>query len=348
MSSLASFDSAPACDRLHTLLAEKPYLVADGAMGTNLFALGLQTGDAPELWNIDHPERLIDLHGRMVSAGADIILTNSFGGTRHRLKLHDAQDRVSELNSAAARLARQVADAAGRPVLVAGSMGPTGEIMEPIGALSTDDAVAAFREQAEALAAGGADMIWIETMSSREEAEAAIEAARGTALPIVCTMTFDTNGRTMMGVTPEAAIAFYRDHEPGLAACGANCGNGFGELIAAVAGMHQAGTSHDPVLVAKGNCGIPEFVDGEIRYSGTPELMMTYARMACDAGARIIGGCCGSTPEHVRAIVEALDGYVPGDAPNLDGIRDTLGLNRAAGVDDGARPARARRSRRRS
>ncbi len=317
-------------------------------MGTNLFALGLQTGDAPELWNVDHPERLIDLHGRMVAAGADIILTNSFGGTRHRLKLHDAQDRVGELNRAAAQLARRVADAAGRPVLVAGSMGPTGEIMEPIGALSTEDAVAAFRDQAEALAEGGADMIWIETMSSREEAEAAIEASRGTGLPIICTMTFDTNGRTMMGVTPEEAITFYRDHEPGLAACGANCGNGFGELIAAVAGMHRAGTKGDPVLVAKGNCGIPEFVDGEIRYSGTPELMKTYARMASDAGARIIGGCCGSTPDHVRAIVEALDGYVPGNAPDLDGIRDTLGLNRAAGVDDGERPARSRRSRRRS
>lgn len=317
-------------------------------MGTNLFALGLQTGDAPELWNVDHPERLIDLHSRMVAAGADIILTNSFGGTRHRLKLHEAQDRVGELNTAAARLARQVADAAGRPVLVAGSMGPTGEIMEPIGALAADDAIDAFRDQAEALAAGGVDIIWIETMSSQEEAEAAIQGSRGTGLPIICTMTFDTNGRTMMGVTPEAAIEFYRDHEPGLAACGANCGNGFGELIAAVTGMHRAGSSNDPVLVAKGNCGIPEFVDGEIRYSGTPEVMMTYARMAADAGARIIGGCCGSTPDHVRAMVEALDGYVPGEPPSLDGIRDTLGLNRAAGVDDGERPARARRSRRRS
>jgi 5-methyltetrahydrofolate--homocysteine methyltransferase len=245
-------------------------------------------------------------------------------------------------------LARQVADAAPCPVLVAGSMGPTGEILEPVGSLSAADAADAFREQAEALAEGGADMLWVETMSSREEAHAAIDGARDCGLPIVCTMTFDTNGRTMMGLTPEAAIDFYSNHDPALAACGANCGNGFGELIAAVAGMSRTGIEAGPILVAKGNCGIPEFVDGEIRYTGTPELMKTYARMARDAGARIIGGCCGSTPDHIRAIVEALDGYEPGPLPDLDGIDEKLGLNRAAAVPEGERRERGRRGRRRS
>ena len=348
MTDLVSFESVAVCDRLPSLLDDRPCLVADGAMGTNLFALGLQTGDAPELWNVEQPDRVIDLHRCMADAGADIILTNSFGGTRHRLKLHQAHGRVGELNSAAARLARRVSDGANRPLLVAGSMGPTGEILEPIGALAFDDAVVSFREQAEALTEGGVDLLWIETMSSREEAQAAIDGGRDCGLPIICTMTFDTNGRTMMGLTPEAAIDFYRHRDPALAACGANCGNGFGELIAAVAGMNRAGAGTGPTLVAKGNCGIPEFVDGEIRYTGTPDLMKTYARMARDAGARIIGGCCGSTPEHIRAIVEALDGYEPGVLPDLAGIDEKLGLNRAAAVDPGERRDRQHRRRRRS
>jgi len=345
MTEPVSFAGVAVRDRLARLLETKPCLVADGAMGTNLFALGLETGDAPELWNVEHPDRIIVLHQRMVDAGADIILTNSFGGSRHRLKLHGAEGRVRELNGAAARLAREVADRAPRPVLVAGSMGPTGEILEPVGSLPAAEAVDAFREQAEVLAAGGADMLWVETMSSREEAQAAIDGARSCGLPIVCTMTFDTNGRTMMGLTPEAAIDFYSHRDPALAACGANCGNGFGELIAAVAGMRRAGGDSGPVLVAKGNCGIPEFVDGEIRYTGTPELMKTYARMARDAGARIIGGCCGSTPEHIRAIVEALKDYEPGPVPDLTGIDERLGLNRAAAVAGEGRE-RTRRSRR--
>ena len=338
-----TFESLPRHERIGHLLAVRPYLVADGATGTNLFARGLETGDAPELWNDDHPERILEHHQAMIEAGSDIILTNSFGGTRHRLKLHKAETRAAALNRRAAALAREVAEAAPRPILVAGSIGPTGEIIEPIGALAKDDAVAAFREQAEALAVGGADLIWIETMSSKEEAGAAIEGAAGCGLPIVCTMTFDTNGRTMMGLTPEAVAGFYDSCEPRLAACGANCGNGFGELVAAVAGIAGAcGT--DRVLVAKANCGVPQYVDGEIRYTGTPELMKTYARFARDAGARIIGGCCGSTPQHIAALVEALDGYDPGPRPSLEAIDGALGLNRVA-VPEGSR--RERRSRRR-
>src|SRR6202048_2291981 len=144
-------------DRLTSLLAQRPWLLADGATGSNLFDRGLQSGDAPERWNAEHPERIADLHRAFVEAGADIILTNSFGGTRHRLKLHKAEDRVAELNGKAARIARSEADRAGRVVLVAGSMGPTGEILEPLGPLSQDAARGAFAEQAAALAQGGAD-----------------------------------------------------------------------------------------------------------------------------------------------------------------------------------------------
>ncbi|MBC6441069.1 MAG: betaine--homocysteine S-methyltransferase [Rhodospirillales bacterium] len=337
--------SLPHDARLGHLLAERDVLIADGATGTNLFARGLETGDAPELWNVDHPDRVLDHHRCMVEAEADIILTNSFGGTRNRLKLHQAHDRVTELNLAAARLARQIADAADHPVLVSGSMGPTGEIMVPVGELTHEEATAAFGEQAAALAEGGADMIWIETMSSEEEARAAIEGSESSGLPIVCTMTFDTNGRTMMGVTPEGAANFFGASQPRLAACGANCGNGFGELVAAVAGIGAA-CEADRVLIAKANCGLPEYVDGEIRYSGTPEIMRTYARLARDAGARIIGGCCGSTPEHVAAMADELRGYVPGERPDLAVIESVLGLNRVAPPPDAE--GRKRRSRRRT
>ncbi len=335
----------PHDQRLGHLLSECDVLVADGAVGTNLFALGLETGDSPELWNVDHPDRVIRHHQAMVDARADIILTNTFGGTRNRLKLHKSDDRVAELNTAAVRLARQVADGADHPVLVAGSMGPTGEIMEPAGTLTPEAAISAFTEQAAALAAGGVDVLWIETISCEEEAAAAIDGAARTGLPIVCTMTFDTNGRTMMGVTPEAAAVFYTSAWPELAAFGANCGNGFGELVAAVAGIDVACDS-DRVLVAKANCGIPEYVDGDIRYTGTPEMMKSYARLARDAGARIIGGCCGSTPAHIAALVEALDGYPRGARPTLEAIDATLGLSWAAPRLDGE--GRQRRSRRRA
>src|SRR6202166_2793879 len=205
-------NTLPNTDRLTTLLAERPWLLADGATGSNLFDRGLQSGDAPELWNSEHPERIGLLHRAFVEAGADIILTNTFGGTRHRLKLHKAEDRVAELNEKAAGIARSEADRARRTVLVGGSMGPTGEILEPLGPLSLDAAREAFAEQATALARGGADILWIETMSSIEETEAAIRGARTTGLPIVATLSFDTNGRTMMGVTPSELAGLHRKH----------------------------------------------------------------------------------------------------------------------------------------
>ncbi|MFI4891332.1 MAG: betaine--homocysteine S-methyltransferase [Steroidobacterales bacterium] len=333
-------------DRLTALLAQRPWLLADGATGSNLFDRGLQSGDAPELWNADHPDRIADLHRCFIQAGADIILTNSFGGTRYRLKLHKAEARVAELNEKAARIARTEADRAGRTVLVAGSMGPTGEILEPIGPLNADAAREAFAEQAAALSKGGADILWIETMSSVEETEAAIAGARTAGLPVVATLSFDTNGRTMMGITPADLAGLQRKH--GLAACGSNCGVGPSELVACMVNLATA-AEPSAVLVAKANCGIPQFIDGAIRFNGTPALMAEYACMSYDAGARIIGGCCGTTPEHLRAMREALEKHVRGPSPDLAMIEARLGaistgasaqlrgqLDRQAGAAPGA------------
>ncbi|MFQ5783361.1 MAG: betaine--homocysteine S-methyltransferase [Alphaproteobacteria bacterium] len=334
-------------DLLARLLREKPYLIADGAMGTSLFALGLETGDSPEPWNDTHPDRVAAVHQGFVDAGADIVLTNSFGGSRHRLKLHRAEDRVGELNETAARIACEVARTAGRDIVVAGDIGPTGELFEPLGPLTRSEGEDAFGEQARALAAGGADVIWIETMSSPEELAAAVAGAAPTGLPIVCTMTFDTAGRTMMGVTPEEAAAFCRGLDPAPIAYGANCGNGPAELVNAVVGLGRA-AGPDDVLVAKGNCGIPDYVDGAIRYSGTPEIMARYAHMARDAGARIIGACCGSTPEHLGAMVAALEDYKPEPAPGVGEIEANLGpLASPAARRGGGRAAPQHRRRRR-
>ncbi|MBI1779348.1 MAG: betaine--homocysteine S-methyltransferase [Proteobacteria bacterium] len=306
------------------LLQIRPYLVADGAMGTNLFSQGLMSGEAPELWNVDHPERVARVHRGFVEAGSDIVLTNSFGGTRQRLKLHNAQDRVIELNRAAARIARGVADAAGRKVIVGGSIGPTGELFQPLGALSHADAVAAFAEQAQGLAEGGVDVLWIETMSAREEVAAAAEAAAATGLPIVTTMSFDTNARTMMGVTPADFARFTHTLGTRPAAFGANCGVGPGELLDSVLLMAGAAAADD-VIIAKGNCGVPQYMDGAIHYSGSPEQMATYARLALDAGARIIGGCCGSSYEHLAAIAGALKAHRKGEGPAIAEVERAFG-----------------------
>ena len=318
-------EAPPMSDILHTLLAERGYLVADGATGTNLFDAGLTTGAPPELWNVDHPERITDLHRRMIGAGADIILTNSFGGNRYRLAMHGDEDRVAELNAAAARIAREAADAATRPVIVAGSMGPTGDIFAPLGTLEAADARDGFAEQARALADGGADVLWVETMSSQEEMEAAAMGAAETGLPVVATMTFDTKGRTMMGIKPEDSIRMAHRLDSPLAAFGSNCGIGPSALVASIVSIVGNAEAGD-VIVAKGNCGIPVMGDDmQIHYSGTPEVMAAYARMARDAGARIIGGCCGTTPAHLKAIADALRDYQPGPRPERADIEAALG-----------------------
>lgn len=306
-------------------LNEKETLLADGATGTNLFARGLQSGDAPELWNVDEPDKISSHYRSFIDAGSDIVLTNTFGGTRYRLKLHNAQDRVDELNIAAVRLLKAEIEASGRDVVIAGSIGPTGEILAPLGDLQPEDAEAAFAEQALALKEGGADVLWIETMSSREEVELAVKGAGKAGLPIVFTMSFDTNGRTMMGVGASDLVDINNHLHPGAHACGTNCGVGAAEVVAAVMNIKSVANGSDPVIVAKANCGIPEFVDGEIVYNGTPEIMASYAVMARDAGARIVGGCCGTSPEHVAAMRRALDSTPAGKAPDLDEVIRVLG-----------------------
>ena len=319
------------------------FVLADGAIGTNLFAKGLETGDAPELWNVDEPEKVLELHREFVEAGADILLTNSFGANEFRLKLHDAQERVDVLNREAVRLAKMAASEADKPVFVAGSLGPTGELFMPLGALSYDDAFAAFQAQAMAIKDAGADCLWIETMSSAEEMEAAVKAAQTTALPVFATMTFDTAGRTMMGILPSA----YAEQASALSldAFGANCGIGPAELLDTVQGFATVKT--DAFVIAKGNCGIPEYVEGAIHYHGTPELMAQYAICAKAAGAQIIGGCCGTSPAHLRAMREALDTMPADMVLTAQDIEARLGKPWAnlpqSEPGDGAKPSRGRR-----
>jgi methionine synthase I (cobalamin-dependent) len=287
------------------LLAAGGPVVADGAMGTMLMANGLEFGDPPELWNLEHPEIIRRVQRGYLDAGAQVVLTNTFGGSRLRLELHGRADRVEQLNRTAAVLARVEADAAGRPAIVAGDIGPSGQIMAAIGGtLTPEEARDVFAEQARALVAAGVDAIWVETMSDLSEAIAAIQGAHDAAprLPVIATMSFDTRGHTMMGVSPERAAEALLD--AGAAAVGGNCGNGPEELVPVIEKMRAA--FPDAVLVAKGNVGAPQLVGMDVTYPTTPETMAGFAIRFRDAGATIIGACCGSTPPHLRAMAEAL------------------------------------------
>jgi methionine synthase I (cobalamin-dependent) len=282
-------------------------ILADGAMGTMLFAEGLQFGDAPEVWNVDHPDVVRRVHRGYVDAGSSIVLTNTFGGNRLRLELHGRQDRVAELNRTAAVLARIEAAGADRPVLVAGDIGPSGQIMATLGGTLTPElAREVFAEQAAALAAGGVDLFWVETMSDLAEISAAVLGIRDVApsAPVIATMSFDTRGRTMMGVTPEQAAATLL--ELGVDAVGGNCGNGPDELVPVIEKMRAA--HPDAVLVAKANAGIPQLVGMEARYLMEPAAMAAFATRFRAAGATVVGACCGSTPAHLAAMHAVLDG----------------------------------------
>ncbi|MCA3443516.1 MAG: betaine--homocysteine S-methyltransferase [Rhodobacter sp.] len=334
-------------DALTRLLACRDWLMADGATGTNLFNMGLSSGDAPEIWNIEHPDSIRSLYRSAVDAGSDIFLTNSFGGNASRMKLHGAQNRVQELNRVAASLGREIADAAGRTVVVAGSVGPTGEIFEPMGTMTHSVAVEMFHEQAEGLKAGGADVLWVETMSAPEEFRAAAEAAQLAAMPWCGTMSFDTAGRTMMGVTSAAMVEMVEKLPNPPIAFGANCGVGASDLLRTVLGFAAHGSERP--LIAKGNAGIPKYHDGHIHYDGTPGLMAEYAVLARDAGVRIIGGCCGTMPEHLKAMRSALESRPRGPRPTLESISALLGGFSSASDgtgDDAGSPRRERRGRR--
>ncbi|MBI1170651.1 betaine--homocysteine S-methyltransferase [bacterium] len=334
-------------DLLSRLLDEREWLMADGATGTNLFNMGLSSGEPPEFWNTDQPDNIRSLYRSAVNAGSDIFLTNSFGGNAARLKLHNAQVRVRELNRVAADLGREIADAAGRPVVVAGSVGPTGEIFQPMGTMTHDLAVEIFQEQAEALKEGGADVLWIETMSAFEEYAAAAEAATRAGMPWCGTMSFDTAGRTMMGITSAGLAGMVEKLPAPPIAFGANCGVGASDLMRTVLGFETTGTSRP--IIAKGNAGIPKYHEGHIHYDGTPELMAEYAVLARDAGVRIIGGCCGTMPDHLAAMRRALESRPKGDKPTPEDIQAKLGAFSSASDgtgDTSGDPKRERRGRR--
>lgn len=329
---------------LLTLIEKKGPLLADGATGTTLFGMGLEAGAAPELWNVDAPENIKELHRGFVQAGSDIILTNSFGGTRHRLKLHDAQERVHELNKAAAEIAREVGSEVKRDIVIAGSVGPTGELLVPLGALTYDDCVKAFEEQMTGLKDGGVDVLWIETMSSPDEMKAAAQAANAVGMPYVVTASFDTAGRTMMGLLPKDLGTVFTDGEKPLAV-GANCGVGASDLLSSILDMTAA--NPDIMIVAKANCGIPQIKGDVVEYTGTPELMHDYTKLALDAGATIVGGCCGTSCDHLKEMRNAIDSYQKGDRPNLEVIEQRIGplVNKPAN-DDASATAKPRRRRR--
>lgn len=333
---------------IDALLAEKGVLLADGATGTNLFAMGLEAGEAPELWNESAPEKVAALHQGFVDAGADIILTNSFGGTRHRLKLHHAEDRVYDINRRAAEIARSVADKAGRRVIAAGSVGPTGELLAPLGALTFDEAVEAFAEQINGLKDGGAEVAWIETMSAPDEIRAAAQAAIQVGLPYTYTGSFDTAGHTMMGLQPKDIHAVADGLSQAPLGVGANCGVGAADILASLLDMSE--TKPDATIIIKGNCGIPEYRGAEIHYSGTPELMADYVRLAVDGGARIVGGCCGTSFQHLAAMRKALDAHQKAQRPTVETIVERIGplRNKTASESEAAGTDGARRERRRS
>lgn len=329
------------------MLKTHDVILADGATGTNLFNAGLEAGEAPELWNTENPHKITAMYQGAVDAGSDLFLTNTFGGTAARLKLHDAQHRVHELSRIGAELGRNVADKTDRTIIVAGSVGPTGEIMEPIGPLSHSLAVEMFHEQADGLKAGGVDILWVETISAAEEFRAAAEAFALADMPWCGTMSFDTAGRTMMGITSSEMVKLVEDLDTPPLGFGANCGTGAADILRTVLGFSAQGTERP--IISKGNAGIPKYVDGHIHYDGTPALMADYAVMARDSGAKVIGGCCGTMPEHLRHMREALDTRPRSGLPTLEQITETLGAfsSESDGTGDSVAPERKTRRRRR-
>ncbi len=315
---------------LEALLALGRPLLADGAAGTNYFGMGLGPGEPPELWNVEQPDKVRHLHQAFVDAGADIILTNTFGCNRFRLELHNAEDRATEIAKRAAEIASEVATAAPRPVVVAGSVGPTGELLEPLGSMTEQGATEAFIEEIEGLRAGGADVAWIETKSAAQEMRAAALAAIEVGLPYTVTASFDTAGRTMMGLRPPELVAVFADLPIRPLAIGANCGVGASDLLLAIQQMRQPGV----VIIAKSNCGVPQFRGSQIEYTGNPELMGQYASLAINSGATIVGGCCGTSPTHLVQMRRQIDQHEPGEMPSAEQIIATTGpLTNAVNVD---------------
>ena len=292
--------------RLQELLDSKRVAIADGAWGTQLSVHGLEPGEAPESWVIHQPDAVRGVAQSYVDAGAEIVLTDTFGGSRFKLAKCQLDDRVEEINRNAVELSK---DAAGDTALVFASIGPTGEFMEPLGTVSEEEMTEVFAEQIRALVAGGTDGLLIETMTDLGEARAALRAATDQFDgPVVSSMTFDRGPggyATMMGVKPEQA-AEELEHA-GAAVVGSNCGHGIANMIEVIELMANA---TDLPIWAKPNAGMPELVSGRTVFNESPEQMAEHFEALVAAGARIIGGCCGTTPEHISVLVEARDAMI--------------------------------------
>jgi 5-methyltetrahydrofolate--homocysteine methyltransferase len=281
-------------------LASGEVLVADGATGTMLQAAGLPTGMPGEAWVLERPEEIMALHQAYLDAGTELVLTSTFGGTRARLGAAGLDPKVAEISRRAGEVARQ---AAGDDRYVGGDIGPTGEMMPPLGKMTHEMAVEMFAEQAAALASSPVDCIYIETMGDLNEAKAAVEGAQQACdLPVFCTFSFDTHGRTGMGVTPVQAGQAMA--QMGVQATGANCGHAPEEVVNILAEMRQA--APDAFLIAKPNAGIPRMVGRQAVYDAGPERMADLARRYVELGAVIVGACCGSSPQHIAAMAEAI------------------------------------------
>ena len=289
-------------NRLSALLGTATPVLVDGGMGTLLQERGLDDGGAGELWNVERPEVVADSHRAYARAGARILTTNTFGGTRPRLQMHGLEDRVHEINRAAAGVARSVADEFG--ILVAGDLGPTGELLEPLGTMDGAEAEEIFAEQLRGLRDGGIDLVLIETMSDLAEVEAAVRAARSVVpdLPIIATLSFDTNLRSMMGVRPADAVTALA--AAGVDAVGANCGRGPEEMEVIAAQMAEA-RPEGLLLVAQSNAGLPQVVGDHFEYDKSPADLAAHAEVLHGLGIDLIGACCGSTPEHIGAMSDA-------------------------------------------
>jgi 5-methyltetrahydrofolate--homocysteine methyltransferase len=289
--------------RLVALLSVDRPVLLDGGMGTLLQDRGLEDGAPGELWNLENPDAVRAAHAAYAEAGSQVLTTNTFGGTRPRLDMHGLGDRLAEVNSSAARIARSVADEHG--ILVAGDLGPTGELLAPLGTMTPAEAQGLFAEQLTALVDGGIDLVLVETLSDLGEADAALAAAREVApdLPVVVTMSFDTNVRTMMGVRPGDAVRHLA--AAGADAVGANCGRGPEEMEVIAAEMVLV-RPRGLLLVAQSNAGLPQVVGDHVEYDATPDDLAAHATRLAGLGIDLVGGCCGSTPAHVGAIRAAL------------------------------------------
>ena len=272
-------------------------IVTDGAWGTQLQARGLPIGACPDEWNLTQPGKVEEVAAAYVATGSRIILTNTFGANRIRLAEFNLVDKVAEINRSGAAISKK---AAGKKALVFASVGPTGKMLVA-GDVTEDELRTAFTEQAQALKDGGADALVIETMAELEEAQIALDAAKSTGLPVVVCMTFDTGGRTMMGVAPDQAAKQFT--AAGADVIGSNCGNGIGAFIPICQELRAATAL--PIWI-KANAGQPEYADGKVVYRITPEEFAGHAPALRDAGANFIGGCCGTTPDHLRTVISIL------------------------------------------